>query len=1430
MPAMPAIRGQCFARYGTNVISSDEDDIWNYTSQKRLSQPRKDSRRKKKVKTETVIKHENDGKPNLKAVTKRRKSKQKSGGSIASSHKLDGNVAAKIKAERTPSRKSSDQDRSGRCPVCQMPFTALSLVETPRWHVDDCQLTFLSTEKNDNNAVECPQGTECGSTIASHYKRFKHTELARSLRKSQSEATSSRGNVDSAKVKLNFDSCNQLFLPGASADCAITLDMTSPLSSSQRSGDMLIDDNHNGLIESDQDMFKEGLDEEVNDKAISKCKMSVVGEVIHKSNKPDAKGDSLSTGSICASSQNCQESHVPKKNAGNIEMESYESYSISSQSDDEGYEEFVEESETKVSEKETGVSEKSVCNKNDIMKQMFDSDSQSKDAAENRHFIFNENKEFIASKLTDHANTSNSLDIDVKLEDAGSVSINSQSFIRKVQVDELIVVSSCDSIDDINDLDESKTLTQMLLESEDEQHDIAKEPVKHSEEEIQNYEPSSAIKSLSEDSDSDDLDILKNTLTQSSFLYSKIQQTDGQSSKKSKGKDDPIPLSYTVTVSERAADEEARCVDEINVVENANGFSEENDYLNENDNQYNKKSEENESTTDSDIGFFAKKMCKPLPTDSDTNDVNAVKPDGISASKQCDLGESTSNHTVIDTDMYSNIKSKSSKTTHKPRTNNICTRKADESEKKSISKASAENVNRSRKRKGETKHSRTVKTEKRSKVKRKLDNHNQKDILSFFMNVKKEDITIISESSSGEDTGLFNGKTNCCSKCLNDRKGPVMKNIDQDSPCSCSQELHQSVMDKSVSGQGNKAVGITNNDELDEHTFIPLRSSCKTPTVFTDDSSMCSGNSLDKQKRRPESSPSRQNSRSPASNLHEISCSRQSSKSPASTSHESGRSTQRSNSPALHWPESANSRQSSKTPEFEIGNFCTVSQTTYRKLQLNSTLSQNTFARLDGGFIPDDNDGEINDDAMTEVITSDEIAGDTAGESEYSSSEQNPSALLNYITGKVSVITKNAADILMASSKFLYGQGASSQSAQNAKTVNEVLMKTARKLPKLTVGQDNGQKPSAGSRKGWKQKQGHGNSESGDQHRRVLQCPFYKKIPGTSFTVDAFRYGLVSGCRVYFLSHFHYDHYAGLTKKFTGNIYCSKVTGNLVARKLGVDRRYIHTLDMHVPTVIEGTEVTLLEANHCPGAALILFKLKERKVYLHTGDFRACREMESYPELQNLRVSSLYLDTTYCDPQYLFPPQSDVIQFTVKLAREVVHQNPKTLVVCGSYTIGKERIFVAIAEALDCRICVTSDKKTVLDCLEDVELSRRSVVGWTHSRLHVLPMNKLKYQGLKDHLRQHGRSYDRVLAFEPTGWTHSKKKIALEDIKPKFNKDGITLYGVPYSEHSSYLEMKRFVQYVRPDKILPTVNNGNVHSRRNMEVIFQAWREESVDL
>ena len=57
--------------------------------------------------------------------------------------------------------------------------------------------------------------------------------------------------------------------------------------------------------------------------------------------------------------------------------------------------------------------------------------------------------------------------------------------------------------------------------------------------------------------------------------------------------------------------------------------------------------------------------------------------------------------------------------------------------------------------------------------------------------------------------------------------------------------------------------------------------------------------------------------------------------------------------------------------------------------------------------------------------------------------------------------------------------------------------------------------------------------------------------------VDAFRYGAVAGCSAYFLTHFHADHYGGLTKSWEhGPIYCTPVTAKLLSLCLRVNERY----------------------------------------------------------------------------------------------------------------------------------------------------------------------------------------------------------------------------------------------------------------------------------
>lgn len=348
-------------------------------------------------------------------------------------------------------------------------------------------------------------------------------------------------------------------------------------------------------------------------------------------------------------------------------------------------------------------------------------------------------------------------------------------------------------------------------------------------------------------------------------------------------------------------------------------------------------------------------------------------------------------------------------------------------------------------------------------------------------------------------------------------------------------------------------------------------------------------------------------------------------------------------------------------------------------------------------------------------------------------------------------------------------------------------------------------------------------SPAGELRKRT--CPFYKKIPGTGFTVDAFQYGVVEGCTAYFLTHFHSDHYAGLSKNFTSPVYCSEITANLLKNKLHVEEQYIHPLPMDTECIVNGVKVVLLDANHCPGAVMILFYLPNGNVVLHTGDFRADPTMER-SLLVGLKVHTLYLDTTYCSPEYCFPSQQEVIQFAINTAFEAVTLNPRTLVVCGTYSIGKEKVFLAIADVIGSKVGMSREKYKTLQCLNIPEINSLITTDMSDALVHLLPMMQINFKGLQSHLKKYDGRYEQILAFRPTGWTHSNKLTRITDVVPQ-TKGNISIYGIPYSEHSSYLEMKRFVQWLKPQKIIPTVNVGTWKSRHTMEEYFKEWKLEA---
>ncbi|KAG7563640.1 DNA repair metallo-beta-lactamase [Arabidopsis suecica] len=337
-------------------------------------------------------------------------------------------------------------------------------------------------------------------------------------------------------------------------------------------------------------------------------------------------------------------------------------------------------------------------------------------------------------------------------------------------------------------------------------------------------------------------------------------------------------------------------------------------------------------------------------------------------------------------------------------------------------------------------------------------------------------------------------------------------------------------------------------------------------------------------------------------------------------------------------------------------------------------------------------------------------------------------------------------------------------------------------------------------------------------------CPFYKKLPGTPFTVDAFRYGCIQGCSAYFLTHFHADHYIGLTKAWShGPIYCSSLTSRLLRLSLSVDPSFIHPLELDVEYTINGIKVTLIEANHCPGAALIHFRLLDGTCYLHTGDFRASKQMQTHPLVFNQRVHVLYLDTTYCNPRYKFPSKEDVLSYVVRITKDFLRKQPKTLIVVGSYSIGKECVYLAIAKALGVKIFANASRRRILQSFGWDDISKNLSTDGKATCLHVLPMSSLKVERLDEHLKVYREQYGAVLAFRPTGWTYSEKIGEHLDLIKPTSRGKITIYGVPYSEHSSFTELREFVQFLRPDKIIPTVNNGNAGAREKMQSCFREW-------
>ena len=73
----------------------------------------------------------------------------------------------------------------------------------------------------------------------------------------------------------------------------------------------------------------------------------------------------------------------------------------------------------------------------------------------------------------------------------------------------------------------------------------------------------------------------------------------------------------------------------------------------------------------------------------------------------------------------------------------------------------------------------------------------------------------------------------------------------------------------------------------------------------------------------------------------------------------------------------------------------------------------------------------------------------------------------------------------------------------------------------------------------------------------------------------------------------------------------------------------------------------------------------------------------------------------------------------------------------------------------------------------------------------------------------------------------SRPLFTYSDLKPSRNStSALTLYGVPYSEHSSFFELTCFAMSFDWGKMIATVNVGSANSRGKMAKWVEKWENE----
>ena len=288
-----------------------------------------------------------------------------------------------------------------------------------------------------------------------------------------------------------------------------------------------------------------------------------------------------------------------------------------------------------------------------------------------------------------------------------------------------------------------------------------------------------------------------------------------------------------------------------------------------------------------------------------------------------------------------------------------------------------------------------------------------------------------------------------------------------------------------------------------------------------------------------------------------------------------------------------------------------------------------------------------------------------------------------------------------------------------------------------------------------------------------------------------------------FVSHAHSDH-IGKHRE----IILSATTSRLMAARLPGERLE-HRLEFLQPTegLRPGMRVTLFPAGHIAGSAQAFIETAGGGgSVLYTGDFKLRASLSSEPT-QWTQADTLIMETTFGLPRYRFPPTADVLAQIVKFCREAIEED--VVPVLLGYSLGKsQEILCALAKAgLPAMLHGAVYRMTEIyrELRPEFPQFERYVPGGTDGKVLICPPSA-----------NQSRMLQKIKARRTamlSGWAVDPGAVY------RYQTDA----AFPLSDHADYDDLLRYVELVKPRRVLTLHGYAAAFARDLRQRGIEAW-------